>query len=69
VIGDLLHRLYFHGDVKPVDDVGCGFWHHSGQALQDFSAIRNHGNVAKAAIPPPAASSTLISRAASILAE
>jgi hypothetical protein len=50
VIGDLLHGLDFHGDVKPVDDVGCGFRHRSGQALQDFSAVRNHGDVAKAAI-------------------
>ena len=51
VIGDLLHGLDFHGDVKPVDDVGCGFRHRSGQALQDFGAVRNHGDVAKAAIP------------------
>jgi hypothetical protein len=42
--------LDFHGDVKPVDDVGCGPRHRSGQALQDFSAVRNHGEVAKPAI-------------------
>ncbi len=49
-IGDLLHRLDFHGDVKPVDDVGRGFRHRSGQSFQDFGAVRNHGDVAKAAI-------------------
>ena len=51
MIGDLLHGLDFHGDVKPVDDMGCGFWHCPGQPLQEFGAVRNHGNVAKAAIP------------------
>jgi len=51
VIGDLLHGLDFHGDVKPVDDVGRGFRHRAGQPFQDIGAVRNHGDVAKAAIP------------------
>jgi len=46
-----MHRLDFHGDVKPVDDVGCGSRHRSGQALQDFGAVRDHGDLAETAIP------------------
>ena len=51
MIGDLLHGLNLHGDVKPVDDMGCRFRHGAGQPLQDFGTVRNHGDVAKAAIP------------------
>lgn len=50
VVGDLLHWLELHGDVEPVDDMAGRPWHGAGQALQDFGAIRDHGDVAKAAI-------------------
>jgi hypothetical protein len=39
MIRDLLHRLDFHGDVKPVDDVSRGFRHRSAQLFQDFGAV------------------------------
>ncbi|MFD1973549.1 hypothetical protein ACFSQQ_02160 [Mesorhizobium kowhaii] len=50
MIGDLLHGLDLHGNVEPVDDVGCRLRHGAGQPLQDFGAVRDHGDVAKAAI-------------------
>lgn len=50
MVGDLLHGLDLHGDVEPVDDVGCRLRHSAGQPLQNFGAVRNHRHIAKAAI-------------------
>ncbi len=50
VIGDLLHRLDLHGDVEQ-SDVSCRLRHRPGQALEDFGAVRDHGDVAETAIP------------------
>lgn len=44
LIGDLLHRLDLHGDVEPVNDVGRRLRHGAWQALQDFSAVRDHSS-------------------------
>lgn len=41
------------GDVEPVDNMGCRFRHGARQGPEDFSAIREHGDVAITAIPFP----------------
>jgi hypothetical protein len=51
MIGDLLHGLNLHSDVKPVDDVGGRPGHRARQSLEDFSTVRDHRHVAKAAMP------------------
>lgn len=42
-----------HGNLEPVDNMSCRFWQSTRQALEDFSAIREHDNVAKTAISLP----------------
>ena len=37
-----------HGDVEPVDDVGCRLRHGAGQPLQDFGPVRDNRHIAKA---------------------
>ncbi|WP_417426874.1 hypothetical protein [Hoeflea sp.] len=49
-IGNPLHGLDLHGDVEPVDDVGCRLRHGTGHPLENFCAVRNHRHIAKAAI-------------------
>ncbi len=52
-VRDLLHRLDPHGNVEPVDNMRRRFRQDTRQALEDFSPIREHGNVAVTAIPLP----------------
>ena len=46
VIGNLLHGLDLHGDVDPVEDVGCRLRHSAEQSLENLCAVRNHRHIA-----------------------
>ncbi|WJI74718.1 MULTISPECIES: hypothetical protein [unclassified Mesorhizobium] len=49
MIGDLLHGLDLHGNMKPVDDVVVGLGTARAAAL-GFGAVRDHRHIPKAAI-------------------
>ena len=50
MVGDLLHGPDLHRQVKPVNNMRRWFWQRLWQALHDFRAIRENGDLSVSGI-------------------